>query len=60
MYSKKYDIIHTEIIIFWILKDTSIIHVWVIQLIGAMVTTAAYLGRVGNNTVLTYTRHCII
>lgn len=45
---------------FWILKDTAITHVWVIQLIGAMVTTAAYLERVGNNTVLTYTRHCII
>lgn len=63
MYSKKYDIIHTEIIIFLdfkSLKDTAITHVWVIQLIGAMVTTAAYLGRVGNNTVLTYTRHCII
>lgn len=45
---------------FWILKDTAITHVWVIQLIGAMVTTAVYLERVGNNTVLTYTRHCII
>lgn len=47
MYSKKYDIIHTEIIIFLdfkILKDTAITHVWIIQLIGAMVTTAAYLG----------------